>query len=150
LVRDLVRREPGHVLAVQEDTARRRPQHSGDAVEESRLARPVGPDDGADLAALDRDADPVDGGQPAASHCQPFGAQDRACGGAPAVPGRGRRLIGAASCHYENLQFGGKIVFSFGIVARRWCLLSLMSKMNSRTKAWWSSLRSVLSPCGKS
>src|SRR5213594_636661 len=31
-----------------------------------------------------------------------------------------------------------------------WCLPFLMSKMNSRTNAWWSSFRMVLSPCGKS
>ena len=50
LARDACGRQPGDVLAVEEDPARGGPEHAGQAVEEGGLPGAVGPDDGADLA----------------------------------------------------------------------------------------------------
>ena len=44
-------RQPGDVLAVEDDAARGRAQHAGQAIEERALAGAVRADDGADLAA---------------------------------------------------------------------------------------------------
>ena len=46
----LVRVEPAHVAAVEQDPARRRREHAGDDVEQRGLARAVGPDQAGDLA----------------------------------------------------------------------------------------------------
>src|SRR5207249_79190 len=64
---------------------------------------------------------------------------------------RGRRLRRTKPGHaFWNEQAGGTNVFSFGTTSRSLCLLFLMSKINSRMNAWWSSLRRVLAPYGKS
>ena len=77
LLRDPVGRQPGDVIAVEQDPAGGRPQHAGQAVEEGALAGAVRADHGADLVAPDREIDPVQRGQPAEAHGQPLGAQDR-------------------------------------------------------------------------
>src|SRR5262249_35234562 len=144
-----VGRQSGDILAVEQDFPAGGPDHAGEAVEESRLAGAVGADDGTDLAAPDRDADVVQGGEAAEAHAQPLGAQDG--NGAPAIGGEGagsRRACGHAQANLQPV--GGTSVFSLGMTSRIRYLPPWMSKRNSRRKAWWSSLRRSLSPCGKS
>ena len=57
LLRDAVGRQPGDVLAVEQDAPRGRTQDAGQAIEERALAGAVGADDGADLAALHGEID---------------------------------------------------------------------------------------------
>ena len=61
LLRHLVHRQSGDVLAGEDDAARARLEHAGDQVEDGGLAGAVGADDGANLAALHRQVDVVDG-----------------------------------------------------------------------------------------
>src|SRR5262249_13041173 len=131
-------------------------QHAGQAVEEGALAGAVRPDDGADLALFHLKVDVAERAQPAEAHRHALGAQHVR----RAFPGRARwegRRAGGVSRHLfavgqvaTNLQAGRKTVLSFGTTSRILNLPSFISNTNSRMKAWWSSLRSVLSPCGKS
>src|SRR5262249_11501996 len=109
-------------------------------------------DDRADLAARDGDRDVVEGGESAEALRQILGTEDDVAGGrAPAVAGRARHgRHGGVRHAFGKVQAGGTTGFSRATTSRRRCLLSLMSKMNCRRKAWWSSLRRTLSPCGKS
>src|SRR5690349_10468322 len=66
--RDLVRRHPRDVLAVEDQTARGRLVDARDQVEDRRLAGAVGPDDREDLARLDLEAHAVDGPEAAEVH----------------------------------------------------------------------------------
>src|SRR5206468_6194006 len=93
----------------------------------------------------------VGGGEPGEADREALGPEDRRADGPPPIAVRGTVLRQSVRRHaLENVQAGGTTVFSLGITSMRRCLLSLISKMNSRRKAWWSSLRRVLSPCGKS
>ena len=87
VLRDPVGRQPGDVLAVENDRARRRPQHAGQAIEERALAGAVGADDGADLARGHGEVDVVERGQPAEADGQ---ASVRSSGGR-ATAGRSAR-----------------------------------------------------------
>ena len=92
LLRDAIGRQPGDVLAVEDDATGGRTQHAGQAIEEGALARPVGADDGADLAALDFEVDVVERGQTTEADGQAFRTQHRGGGVSPALPGRGARV----------------------------------------------------------
>src|SRR4029079_3955800 len=131
---DQIRRKAGDVVVVEQDSPGGGANDPGEAVEERRLAGAVGTDHGADLARRHGDRHVVEGGEPSEPRGEPVGAEGS----------RRRRHA------FGKLHAGGNTVFSFGTTSRMWCLPFLMSKMNSRRNAWWSSRRSVLSPFGES
>src|SRR5262249_40102263 len=142
-LRNPVGRKPCDIAAIERDLAGNGSQHPRQAVKKRALAGAVGPDDGADLAALHREIDLVESGQTAKADRQILSPQDPGAGGI-----RQRRDRRGHDIHYApvNLQAGGNTVFSFGTTSRIRYLPSWTSYMNSRIKAWWSSLRKVLSP----
>src|SRR6266545_2225120 len=77
LLRHLMHRHPGNVLAGKDDFPGVRPEHAGDQVEDGGLAGAVGADDGANLARLDRHVDVVDGDQCPESARQPLAFKQR-------------------------------------------------------------------------
>ena len=69
----------------------------------------------------------------------------------PAGRGRGgRRRWQRRPALRRTCRPAGRSSCPSGRLRGSWYLPPLTSKMNSRRNAWWSSLRSVLSPCGKS
>ena len=69
---ELVRLEPGDVLAVEIDLSRRWLVDAGDDVEEGGLARAIGPDESGDGAALDDEGRAIHGPDAAEAHVQVF------------------------------------------------------------------------------
>ena len=116
------------------------------------LPAPFGPMMARISPRRDFEIDVVERGQAAKADGQALGAQHRrpVAPPRPSRPGSARRTSESAVHLRRTCRPAGRSSCPCRPPRGCWCLPSLMSKMNSRRNAWWSSLRSILSPCGKS